>query len=354
VKELRATLFGARGDLAASAQVRAAVEAAAKGRDGDAEAYPLYLQGRFFADRHTKEDTAKAVGYYRQAVALDPEYALAWAWLARAYADQAAYAWAAYAETFERARSAAESALQLEPDLPEGHAALGFVRMASDRDWEGAHASFRRALEIAPGNALVLRGAAVLAACLGRHDESVALLRRAVTLDPLSAPAQRVLGSRCLYVGLLDEAESAVRRALELSPGGGLTHYWLGMIDLAYRRWDQAWSAFRQEVNPVLRLLGLALADYARGRVAEAQATLKDLVEQHATGGAFQIASAYAYMGDSDRAFEWLQRADEQRDPGLIEIKAEILLRRLYTDPRWPGFLERLGFTHSASAAAPS
>ena len=94
VKELRATLLGAKQDASASAQVKAEVQAAGIGRGKDADAYELYLQGRFYVDRFTPDDAARGIEYYGQAVALDPEFALAWAWLARAYADQAAYAWA--------------------------------------------------------------------------------------------------------------------------------------------------------------------------------------------------------------------------------------------------------------------
>jgi TolB-like protein/class 3 adenylate cyclase/Flp pilus assembly protein TadD len=345
VKELRAALLGTRHDWSSSAQVKADVEAATKGRAGDADAYPLYLQGRFFADRQTKEDTAKAIDYYRKAVALDPKYALAWAWIGRAYADQGAYAWAPHAEAFEQARHAAELALELEPNLAEGHATLGFIRMVNDRNWEGAHASFRRALELAPGSAHVLRGAAILAACRGGHEEAVSLLRRAVTLDPLSVPAHRVLASRCLYAGLLEEAESSLARAIELNPSGGLTQYWLGMVHLARSRLEQARAAFEQERNAVLRLLGVTLVEHTLGHTAEAQTALKELVEEHAIDGPFQIALAYAYLGDADKTFEWLERADVQRDPGLIEIKAETLLRNVYTDPRWPVFLRKMGFS---------
>ena len=353
VKELRSTLLGAQSDGSSSAQVKAEVEAAAKGRGADADAYQLYLRGRFFADRHTEEDTAKGIDYYTQAVALDSKYALAWAFLARAYADQAGYAWAPYADAFERARAAALRAIELEPNLAEGHAALGFVRMANDRNWQEAHASFRRALELAPGNVGVLRDVAIMAACLGRQDEAIALLRRAVTLDPLSARGHRVLGSRYLNAGLLAEAESSLRKALELNPGGAFTHYWLGMIDLACGRWEQARSAFQQEGNPVLRLLGLTLVEHSLGQSSRAEATLRELVEKHASGGASQIALAYAYIGEADKAFAWLERADAERDPGMIEIKAEILLRNLHGDARWQVLLQRMGLADPSSSSVP-
>ena len=352
VAELRATLLGAKADAATTEQVKAEVQAAAIGRGTDADAYELYLQGRFYVDRFTPDDTSKGIDYYEQAVAADPEFALAWAWLARAYADQAAYAWAPAAQAFERAREAAELSLQLNPDLAEGHAALGLCRLANDRNWRGAEASFRRALELAPGSAVVLRHAAILAACLGRNDESIALLRRAVTLDPLSVPAQRLLGQRCLYEGLLADAETALHKTLELNPGGGFTHYWLGMSHLARGRREAALSAFKREVNNTFALLGRVVGEYALGHRSNADAALRELIEKDADGAAFQIAGAYATMGDADRAFEWLERADTHRDPGLVEVQAEILLRNVYDDPRWRAFLDRMGLEERTSASS--
>jgi len=345
VAELRTRLLGGTQDASATAQVKAEVQAAASGRGKDAVAYELYLQGRFCVDRFTPDDAAAGIEYYRRAVALDPEFALAWAWLARAYADQAAYAWAPAAESFERARDAAELSLQLNPDLAEGHAVLGLCRLANDRNWRGAEASFRRALELAPGNALVLRHAAIMAACLGRDDESIALLRRAVTLDPLSVPVMRLLGQRCLYAGLLPDAETALHKVFELNPRGGFTHYWLGMNHLLHGRRVEALSMFKREVNEVFSLLGLAVGEHALGHRSEAEAALRELIAGHADGAAFQVAGACAFLGKADAAFEWLERADVQRDPGLVEVKAEILLRNIRGDPRWLAFLEKLGLS---------
>ncbi|HTP99709.1 MAG TPA: adenylate/guanylate cyclase domain-containing protein [Casimicrobiaceae bacterium] len=343
VTELRAELLDERGEAASKASVAADVEAAAEGRGSDAEAYQLYLQGRYFADRHAEEDTQRAIAYFRQAIAVDPGYALAWAHLARAYADQAAYAWAPYAESFARAREAAEHALALAPALAEGHAALGFVSMANDRNWAQAHASFRRALELAPGNAAILRDVAIMAACLGRQDEAIALLRRAVTLDPLSARAHRVLGSRYISAGLVDPALASLSKALELNPHGDLTHFWLGTVDVVRGRLESARASFLREPNAVLRLVGLAIALHATGDLAQSRAALDELQRDHADHGATQIAWAYAYIGEADQAFSWLERADAQRDPGLIEINAHIHIRNLQGDPRWQAWLARLG-----------
>src|SRR6266536_2207649 len=187
VKELRATLLGEAADAKAGDAVTEAVAAAVKGRSTHPEAHRLFLQARYFIDRTTGEDTAKGIGYLKEALALEPKFALAWAELGRAYTAEANWGWSAAAEGFGRAREAVERALALEPDLPDGLASLAWIQMLHDRDWRGSEASFRRALELEPGNALVLRQAAFLSANLGRFDEAIGLGRRAVAHDPFSA-----------------------------------------------------------------------------------------------------------------------------------------------------------------------
>ena len=163
VKELRTTLLGETADAKADKEAIAAVAAAVKGRSTNPEAHRLFLQARHFIDRLTREDTTKGIGYLKEALALEPEFALAWAELGRAYATEADWGWASPAEGYGRAREPVARALALEPDLAEGHAGMGHLQMAHDWDWRGAEASFRRALELAPGNALVLHQAGVLA-----------------------------------------------------------------------------------------------------------------------------------------------------------------------------------------------
>src|SRR6267143_1298370 len=136
VKELRSALLGEKADSPASAAVKAEVQAATKGRGENAEAYRLYLQGRSLVTRRTQASVATGIEHFRQAVSLDPEYALAWAALAHAQTIEAGTGgWTPYEEGYRRARKAAERALALEPDLAEGHIALGLVRMGYD--WIG-------------------------------------------------------------------------------------------------------------------------------------------------------------------------------------------------------------------------
>jgi TolB-like protein/class 3 adenylate cyclase/Tfp pilus assembly protein PilF len=344
VKELRSALMGEKRDASASAAVKAEVQAAAKGRGENAEAYRLYLHGRFFEDRLTREDTAKAVGYYRQAVELDPEYALAWAGLSRVYSDQAGYSWDSdIIEGFGRAREAAERALQLEPDLGEGHAALGEIRRLYDWDWKGADASFRRALELSPGDARALREAGLLARLLGRADEALALVRRAAVLDPLSGTTHLALARSCYFADRLDEAEVEAKKALELNPNGALSHFWLGLTYLNQGRPVEAMEMFQREPHPTFRLLGLTNLHHACGRPAESEAALQELIETDSAGAAYQIALGYAYRGEKELAFEWLERAYVQRDPGVGSMKLSPPFRFMYSDPRWQAFLEKMG-----------
>ena len=160
VKELRAALLGEGLGAIADAKAKAEVQAAATGRADNPEAYRLYLQGRYFIDRMTQADLARSVDYFRQAIALDPDFALGWTGLSQAYYTQAGYGWAPVDEGYERARDAAKRALALAPDLAEGHVCLGHVLEGYDWDWKAANAEYQRAFALAPGNADVLRAVA--------------------------------------------------------------------------------------------------------------------------------------------------------------------------------------------------
>ncbi len=344
VQELRSALLGERADAAASARVREEVRVATRGRTVNAQAHELYLLGRFLVDRMNPDDTVTAIGYYRQALQLDPRYALAWAGLAGAYSNQADYAWAPMAQTFELARAAALHAIELEPELAEGYTELAWVQMCHEWDWHGATASSARALELGASDRSAVIAASVLADSLGRKNESVAFARRAAAVDPLSYIAHGNLALRCLNSGLLDEAEAALDQAFKLKPRAGLLPTILGTLRLEQGRLDDALAAFQQEGIEALRLSGIAMAQHTLGRSAESEATLKQLIERCADDGALQIAEAFAYCGNADRAFEWLERAYLQRDSGLPQMQSWPLLRNLHGDPRWSRFLEKIGF----------
>jgi TolB-like protein/Tfp pilus assembly protein PilF len=343
VKELRATLLGETLDAKAATEVTAQVAAAIKGRATDAEAHRLYLQARHFIDRMNRADTAKGIEYLEQALDRDPTFALARADLSRAYANEADYGWAPPAEGARRAREAVARALALEPELAEGHAALGRIQLIFDWDWRGAAASYARALELAPGNAAVLRRAGVLAANLGRFDEALGLYRRAIDQDPLSAGAYHNLGNALHAAGRLAEAEQAHRKTLEFSPQQVMTRYLLALNLLAQGRSEEALTEALREPHEAYRLCALAIIHHAAGRQVEADAALHELIAKRGDDAAYQVAMVYAAGGETDLAFEWLERAYAQRDSGLSEMKIQPWLRPLHTDPRWGAFLRKMG-----------
>jgi TolB-like protein/cytochrome c-type biogenesis protein CcmH/NrfG len=344
VKELRTTLLGEEADSDASGQAKAEVARAAKGRATNPEAHRLYLQARHLIDRYAREDLAKGIEYLRAALELDPDFALAWAELGRAYYIEADSGWAPAAGAYGRAREGLRQALTLEPHLAEGHARMAWIQMLHEWDWRGAETSISRALELAPGNAPVLGAAGTLARTQGRLEEAIGLYRRALEQDPLSTSAYNNLGMALHAANRLAEAEVAYRRALELAPQRVGTRSLLSLILIAQDRGEEAVAEAFREPEELYRLWALAIINHAAGRGAESDDALRDLVEKYADGSTSQIAEAHGARGEADAAFEWLDRAYAQRDGGLIEMKTNPRFRSLHGDPRWSMFLKRMGF----------
>jgi tetratricopeptide (TPR) repeat protein len=212
----------------------------------DSEAYNLALQGRFFVERRGQKDLERAVEYYRQARERDPDYAPAWAGLSGAYALQADNGYVPAADGYRRAREAAEKALALDPQLVDAHLAMGWIHQTYSWDWEGADASYRRALELEPGNAQALRHASRQALTLGRWDEAIDLANKAIERDPLRPNSYNNLGRALQVVNRDTEAEAAFRKALELDPDGALRHYAIGLALLLQGKTDAALKETQQ------------------------------------------------------------------------------------------------------------
>jgi tetratricopeptide (TPR) repeat protein len=177
---------------------------------------------------------------------------------------------------------------------------------------------------------------------LGRIDESDALIRQALLLDPLNVEAYVAYGGHLVLTGRPEEAESALKKALELSPHRGRIHYSLGRAYMAQGRLDDALREFEQEVHGTFHLLGIVQVQHARGKAAASSSALRELTRKYAEGGAFQIAEAHAYRGETEQAFEWLEHAYRQRDAGLASIKIDPLLENLHADRRWRPWLKRM------------
>jgi len=343
VKELRTTLLGEAADSKASGEIKADVAAAAAGRGADPEAHRLFLQGRFLVNRAAKEDVERGIECLRRAVGVDPEHALAWASLSWADTMRGISGMSELHEAIARSRAAAGRSLALRPDLAEAHLALGSIQLWYDFDWKGAEASFGRALEVAPGNAVVLRDAGLFAFTLGKLDESLARCQRAVELDPLNAVAYSYVGRIHASLGRFDESEAAFRRALELSPDFSAGHLLLALTHAAKGRLDEALAEVKLEKQEGYRLQGLAIIHHARGERAESDAAIARLEAGFAESWSWQIATAYAARHEADAAFEWLENCYVSRDSGLAFLLSARYFRWLQSDPRWVPFLRRIG-----------
>jgi eukaryotic-like serine/threonine-protein kinase len=342
VKELRVKLLGDVSDSGGQT-AKAEVAQAVKGRGHHPEAQRLYLMALHALDRYTREDTVRGIESLKKALDLDPEFAAAWRQLGRAYVSQAAQGWSPAAEGCERARQALERALTLEPDLAEANVALGWIRMAHDWDFRGAEAAYARALGSEPRNATVLRGAGVLALTLGRIEEAIQLYRRALEQDPLSSATYNNLGIALRAAGRFSEAETAYRKALELAPQRVGTHSVLSLALLAQDPGEEALAEAMREPEEAWRLWALAIIHHAMGDVATSDGYLQDLTQKYGDDTAYQVAEVYAARGDINAALQWLERAHAQRDGGLMDVKTSPYLRSLHGDPRWPGFLAKMG-----------
>jgi serine/threonine protein kinase/Tfp pilus assembly protein PilF len=347
VKELRATLLGEEVDSNISGQARAEVAKAAQGRATNPEAYRLYLLARHLLERFTREDHARAARHLEDALALEPGFALAWANLSRTYHDQAGHGWARRADGLTRAREAAERALAIDPNLAEGHVQIAWIKRMVEWDWCGAQESLARALELAPDNVIVLRAAGALALRLGRLEEVIVRYSQALEQDPLSAAAHFHLGVGLHYGSRFAEAEKAFRSALELAPQMSIAHAFLSLTLLALGQREQAIAEATRAADEWWRLYALAIVHHALGDNVESDRASQEFMAKHADAWAYQIAEVHAARGQTDAAFEWLERAYVRRDVGLSLVKASAYLRSLHPDPRWQAFLRKMRFDSS-------
>ena len=308
----------------------------------DPDAYNAYLLGQYFLDRAGKDNLEMAVSYYQQAIKFDSKYAPAWAGLADAHRYLGGGGHVSAEEAEKNSRLEVERAIELDPNLAEAHAVLGSIETFVDWDWTAARVSFDRALALQPGNISALRGAALLAAISGHFEDAMELAHRAVERDPLNPRSYRLLGSIAVPGGRTDEAMRALQRSIQLNPDGIFAHTDLAWIYLAQSRSREALTEVEHETAQERSLLGLAVANHALGRKKESDAALIELIKRHGSDAGFQVAQAFAYRGEPDQAFKWLERAYRQRDGALVSVGYDPLLKSLHRDPRYTAFLNKM------------
>ena len=215
--------------------------------------------------------------------------------------------------------------------------------MNGDNDLASAAQHFNRALALDPSDLDVRRNSAGLLVSLGRLDEALALEEAVVRRDPVNVSALSNLGNSQRMAGRLDAAIASYRTALSLSPSRGTAHYTLGVVLLLKGDAQGALAEIEQETSDVWKMIGLPMAYHALGRKADSDAALAALIAKYEKDAAYNIAYVYAYRGEADQAFEWLDKAVEYGDPGLGEIVTENLFDKIHNDPRWLPFLRKLG-----------
>jgi TolB-like protein len=317
-------------------------DSAKKSAPKNTEAHNAYLQGHFHFQRRNLEDYRKAVGYFDQAIRLDPDYALAYTERSEAWSfigdltGQHEPAWS-------NARSDAEKAVAIAPSLAEARAALGWVRFFIDWKFAEGITELKRAKELSPANPTAndLLARAIL--YLGRLDEAERQARQAVELDPLSVVPQNNLARVLLYAGKLDEADAAARKSAELQPASASSHRWQVVVAVQRGDGETALREAQLEPDEGYRWFELALAQHVRGDRKAADEALADLIANGRDRLAYQIAEVYAVRGEKDKAFEWLQIAFDNHDTGFLTLFVDPLMSGLRDDARYKNLLAKLG-----------
>jgi len=313
----------------------------------DPDVYDLFLRGRYYWNRRTKADFAKAIGYFRGAIDKDPEYALAYVGLADCYNLSGS----------SEGKKAAEKAVALDDSLAEAHTSLAYAKQNFDWDFAGAEREFQHALELNPSYAIAHQWYAAFLSDMGRHQEAIAEMERATQLDPLSVNVNTASAMVFYFARQFDRAEKQAKTALELDPNFYSAHIWLGYVYHATKAYE---AAFEEQEKAA----SLAGNEEMRSRIAALrraynaggpQGMYREQVEQLKKTGpnpflpttagpaAFGLAIAYAHLGENDRAFELLEQSYRIREFGMLTLKNNPDLDLLRPDPRFRDLVRRVG-----------
>jgi len=346
-------VFAVQDEIAAAVVAQLKIKllgAAPKATVVDPKAYALYLQARQLVRQGTPEGYERSIALYQQALAIDASYAAAWVGLSTVYDNQSRIGLRPFEEGHRLSREAANQALAIDPQFAPAHARLGAIAMTYDRDLAAAARHFDYALALEPTNTAVIVGAGTLAMQLGRLDTAITLYEYAVARDPVSPISHNVLGYSYNMAGRFDEAIANYGTSLSLGPGYGLAHYQIGVALLLKGDYDAALAAMQKDPDD-WGPIGLPMAWHALGKKAESDAALAELIRKYEKEAAFDIAYVLAYRGEADRAFEWLNKAVANGDPGLAGIVGYPLFANITQDPRWLPFLRTIGVAPEQLAA---
>ena len=312
-------------------------------RSANPEAYQAYLQANYFLGRGKgKEELNKALAYADAAIRFDQKYAPAWALRASVQNVMAEENLTDVTAGFREARDDAERAIALDPTLASAYLALARTQIDYDWDWDTAKISITKAAALEPGSTELFRMRAYLSWVFGDIDQGIKESEQVVAFDPLRSDSRLDSGYLLYLAGRYDQAEVELHKALELNPQAAFVHLTLGKIHIAEGKPQEALVDIEKEPTELAKFMGQALANHALGREQDSNAALGSLIAKHDMEAAYQIAQVYAFRGESDKSFEWLERAYKQRDAGLTEIKSDPLLKDLRDDPRYTELLKKM------------
>jgi Tol biopolymer transport system component/TolB-like protein/Tfp pilus assembly protein PilF len=313
------------------------------------DAYQAYLKARYYWNRFTDEDFGKALELLKEAIRLDPGYAMAYVGLADWFNWSAIYGMGSPRDFFPQAKEAAQKAIELDDTLADAHAALGFTVLCYEWDWAGADRIFERALELNPHSDSVHHWYSYLLASEGRFDEAIAEIKLTQELNPLSLMNKSMTGYNYYQARRYDLAEQELRKIFELDRNFGNAYLVLGMVLERKGFYDEAIEAMRKslELMPgsIVPLWALGHCLGVAGRESEARQVLAELEDhsQEHYASPYYFALIHAGLGDMDRAMEWLEKACDARECWLIWLGTEPKLDPLRVDPRFNKLMERAG-----------
>ena len=306
----------------------------------NAEAYNQYLLGRVLARQGTLEGYRQALAALQKATELDPKYAKAYASLGVSEAFSADLE--GNAAGLERGVRDTDKAIELAPEEADGYAARGLIRSSWLFDWKGAEADFQKALGIDPQDSDVQGSYSTFLLSTGRIAEALAAGKKAVELDPLSASAWDGVGVLYTVMGDYVAAGGAFDHAVQLAPTNSYVTFNLGLLQLVQGKNQAALELFQKVQLGPFGNTGIAMAEHSLGHAKESQAALDDIQARYSNEAAYQIAEVFAWRGEKDKAFEWLERSYRQKDGGLSVLLTDPILKSLHGDPRFTALREKL------------
>jgi TolB-like protein/Tfp pilus assembly protein PilF len=347
-------IFGIQDEIAAAVVEQLKIRLLSdppKVHEIDADAYKLFLQGRYLINQGSGESYQAAAEILQQAIAIDAHYAAAWAELGRVYINQILFRYVERDDHYTKAIEALDTALTIDPEHAESLARLAWARQYFESDFDTAAELYERALALEPGNAYALTYAASLLRTLGRNGQAIKLEELAQQRDPLNSTVSNNLAVSYLIGGRLNEAEAMSRRTILLSPeklGARVT-----LARVLFHKGDLESALLQAEEEPYLlnRLAALAIVHHALGNQLESKAALDTLIDEHQQAAGWFISLALVLRGDTEEALDWMEKSVETAGPQpLVSSWFALEYQALDGNPRWEKLLTRAGVSQQQLA----